>query len=195
MSDALSNVLTPSQTTQVILVALSDLRDPDWNPRDSFDEDEMQSLMDNIQAGGQIPPIIIWSPSAENASGEPIGVPFAIISGTRRREAFRRLGRTHIEAIPMDIPLEEAMFMALSANKDSKPFWLREYVRVEKLKQRNPELKQVEIVARTGWAKDRVSRAVSLLQLLTPASRELIFQFSPKKVVGHNFSDDENSTN
>jgi ParB-like chromosome segregation protein Spo0J len=183
---------TEPSTTQVILVALNDLRDPDWNPRDFFDEEEMQSLMDFIQAGGRTEPIVIWTPSPENAEDEPIGPPWAIISGKRRREAYRRLGRTHIEAIPLDIPLEEAMFMAIAANRDSKPFWLGEYKRVETLVKRYGKLTQVEIKARTGWSKSRVSRAVNLTQLLNPASRVLITQPRPKKVSPGNFSDDEN---
>ena len=179
--------------SQIILVALADLRDPDWNPRDFFDEEEMQNLMDFIQAGGRIEPIVIWTPSPENAEDEPIGPAWAVISGKRRREAYRRLGRTHIEAIPMDTPLKDAMFMALAANRDSKPFWLSEYKRIEGLKLRYGKLQQVEIIAKTGWKKKRVSYAVNLMALLNPASRKLIFQSAEKKVPARNFSEGENT--
>jgi hypothetical protein len=177
------------QVAQVILVALSDLRYPDWNPRTFFDEDEMRNLMDYITAGGRVPPIIIWLPSA-NATGTGTP-PFDVISGKRRCEAYRRLGKTHIEAIKRDCTLEDAMFEAIASNRDSKPFWLNEYMAVEKIKLKFENVTQVDIIAHTGWPKKRVSYAINLIRLLNPTSRQLIDQPALKKVPRGNFSADE----
>ena len=55
------------QVPKIILVALTDLRDPDWNPRPFLDEAEMQSLVDFILSGGRArqkcsgsPPTLGW---------------------------------------------------------------------------------------------------------------------------------------
>ncbi len=173
------------QVNQIILVALSDLQDPDWNPRPFLDEVEMQSLVDFIQAGGHIPPITLLKGSDQ--------APWDVISGKRRREAARRAGKTYIEAIKLDITLEEAKFLAIAANRDNKPFWLGEFVAIENLKLGNPNLKQVDIIAKLGWSKKRVSYAFNLTPLLTPASRSLIYQTAQPKVPARNFSGHENT--
>ena len=42
------------------MIPLTDLFVPDWNPRDFMDEDEMQTLVDFIQAGGHVDRILVW---------------------------------------------------------------------------------------------------------------------------------------
>jgi ParB/RepB/Spo0J family partition protein len=171
------------QVNQIILVALSDLQDPDWNPRPFLDEVEMQSLVDFIQAGGHIPPITLLKGSDQ--------APWDVISGKRRREAARRAGKIYIEAIKLDITLEEAKILAIAANRDNKPYWLGEFIAVKNLKLDNNSLNQKELAQKLGWTEFRVSTAINLMELLNPVTRELILQIASGKIRTPNSSGDQ----
>lgn len=170
------------QPAVIRLLPLADLVDPDWNPRTFLDESEMQLLVDHMAAGGYIPPITVLKkdPSRPDA-------PWQVISGKRRREAARRLGWTQIEAIELDITLDAAQDLAISSNRDNKPYWLGEFLAVERRAQAKEGRKGVEIAAKIGWTTKRVSQALVLCRLLTPASRALILETAQKITVG-NFS-------
>lgn len=164
------------------LLPIADLVDPDWNPRPFLDEPEMQLLVDHMAAGGYIPPITVL----KKDPGLP-DAPWQVISGKRRGEAARRLGWTQIEAIELDITLDEAQDLAISSNRDNKPYWLGEYVAVERRAQAKQSRKGVEIATKIGWTTKRVSQALVLCRLLTPASRALILE-AAQKITVRNFS-------
>jgi len=170
---------------EIAFIPIDDLVVPDWNPRPFIDEVEMQNLMEYIKRGGHVPRGLVWKGNGQ--------APWMIISGQRRREARKRLGFTDMEVEKLDIPLEDAMFLAISSNKDDKPYWLGEFIAIENLMKRIEGLKQKDVVARLGWPKKRVSYAVSLTNLLSPASRQLIYESARQKVPTGNFLDDENT--
>ena len=156
------------------MIPIADLIVPEWNPRKFIDEAEMLNLVAFLKKGSIVPRIWVWKGTGQ--------APWLIIAGQRRMEAHRRLGRTHIEAEIMDFDLEEAKIQAIASNRDDKPYWLGEYAAVENLTIEYPNLRQVELADRLGWSEAWVSRALSIMQLLTPASRGLIEQNTRQEV-------------
>jgi len=176
------------QVSQVLLFNLSDLQDPPWNPRRYLDEAKMADLTAYVTAGGPIPPLTIWKGNGQT--------PWFVISGKRRREAYRRAGKTQIEGIVLDISLQNAKILAIASNQDDKPYWLDEYVAVESLLREDDDLEQRELAKQLGWSDFWVTRAVNLTNVLNPASRRLIEQslrksFRPSKK--STFKNPENS--
>lgn len=176
--------MAETKTSQVLTIPLSDLVIPPWNPRRFMDENELQNLTSYLDKGGLVPRILVWSESSL--------APWSVISGQRRVEAYRRLGRTQIEAEVLPISLEEAKFLAIASNKDDKPYWLGEFTAVENLKKENKDLKGKELATRLGWTEKRVSHALSLMEILNPASRKLIEDSIRQKITSRNFSGSEN---
>ncbi len=168
---------------EIVMIPIVDLAVPSWNPRPFLEEDEMQMLVDYLKNGGTLDRITVWKGNRQ--------APWAIVSGQRRAEAFKRLGRTHIEAEILDISLEDAMFRALTSNRDNKPYWLGEFMALENLRNLTG-LKQKELAAKTGWSSYRISCAFSLMELLSPATRQLILQTARQGVRLSNFSEVEN---
>ncbi len=191
--------LTPSREytgkSETALVPLSELYVPTWNPRPVIDEDELLALMAYIQNGGIIPRIMLWQgdgqpatssselaqPSRDPRLAASAQVPLAIISGQMRAEAYRRLGKTHIEAEIYDISLQKAKILALTANTANKPHWLGEFEALANIQTEYPDLYNVELRP-AGWNDKRVSYALSLTKLLTPAAKQLIRQSKRKKL-------------
>jgi hypothetical protein len=191
---------------EIVMLALTDLYVPSWNPRPFMDEAPLQELMAFMKKGGIVPRIWVWKGNGQLASSSSelahpnqglrpeasAQGPRAVIAGQRRLEASRRLGRTQIEVEILDISLEDAMFLAVASNQDNKPYWLGEFIAVENLMAENKDLNQVDIKAKLGWSKKRVSFAVNLMKLLNPASRELIWDSARPKVSTGNFLGGEN---
>jgi ParB-like chromosome segregation protein Spo0J len=152
---------------EIVMIALGDLYVPDWNPRDFMDEGEMLNLVAYLRSGGIVERILVWKDKGQT--------PRAIISGQRRREAYRRLGRTHIETEILDITLEQAMLMALASNQGVTPYWLEKYKRWERL-MTDFKAPQEAWAAKFGCSQQTISRAKALLRVLNEESRGLIRQ-------------------
>ena len=95
--------------------------EPDPNqPRSSLGD--LAELVDSIRAKGVLEPILVRA--LEGSAGQPPRR-FRIISGERRYEASKTLGREKIPAIVMDVEEDEALEIALIENlqrKDLTPF-------------------------------------------------------------------------
>ena len=156
---------------QILMLPIDDLAVPDWNPRKVVFEEPLKNLMAYIQAGGKLPRILVWKGNGQ--------APWAIISGQRRREALKRLGTTQVEVEVMDIPLEQAEFLAMGSNEGEPVFWLDWDIRAEKLYQQGNQdgqkLTQADLGARLGVTQSRISYALKTVAVLTPAARTLIY--------------------
>ncbi|HTA76807.1 MAG TPA: ParB/RepB/Spo0J family partition protein [bacterium] len=187
MSEILSTNPNTEPVSPIIMLPLEQARVPAWNPRRFINEPALLRLMAFIQSGGQIPPIWLWKGTGN--------APFDIISGQRRHEAYRRLGKTHIAAQIMDITLAEAIRLSLASNQDDKPHWLGEFEVVETYMSMDKTLTQGDLHRLLGWSRKRISHAVSLTSLLNPATRQLIEQSAKQSVTPGNTSrtDEDNS--
>src|SRR5579871_2033136 len=160
--------LTPPQ---ILFLPVGDLAVPDWNPRKLLFEGPLKTLMAYIQAGGKVPRLLVWKGNGQ--------APWAIISGQRRWEAFKRLGTTQVEVEVMDIPLDQAKVLAMGSNEGEPVFWLDWDIRAEKLyqegNQEGRKLTQAVLAAQLGVTQAKVSYALKVAGALTPASREKIY--------------------
>ena len=156
---------------QILMLPINDLAVPDWNPRKVVFEEPLKNLIAYIQAGGRLPRILVWKGNGQ--------APWAIISGQRRREAFKRLGYTQVEVEVMDIPLEQAEFLAMGSNEGEPVFWLDWDIRAEKLYQEGNKdgrkLTQADLAAQLGVSQPKINSALKVAGVLTPASREAIY--------------------
>jgi ParB-like chromosome segregation protein Spo0J len=139
----------------IVMIALMDLFVPDWNPRKYKDEVKLLALMAYLENGGWVPRPLVWKGNGK--------VPLAIIAGQMRTEAYRRLGRTHIEVEILDITLEEAKNMANSSNEKADLFWLDRYEGWESRKQE--EVWDLSTLAvKMGVSDTETSRAIRILR-------------------------------
>lgn len=76
------------------------------NKKGKTDDPNMMALMESIKSKGLMMPIIV----------RPIGDNFEIIDGHRRVEAFRRLGKTDIEAIEKEYDDKDAQVFSIVGN-------------------------------------------------------------------------------
>ncbi len=151
---------------EMIQIPLTDLSIPSWNPRQFMDEGELQNLMTYLEKGGIVPRIWVWREGAEG--------PWLVISGQRRVEAYRRLGKTQIGAEVLAITLAEAKILAIASNQDDKPHWLDLNIAIEGLLKDDPTLTKEAIGTRIGLSRTVVSRKLKIMDLLNEASREAI---------------------
>lgn len=152
----------PPKTPKILMLPCDGLVVPDWNPRKFMERGPLLDLMAHIQAGGNVLRILVWGGDGKS-----------VISGQRRLLAYRRLGKTHIEAEILDISLEEARKMAITSNAGAPLYWLDKYESWEPYWVKDGLAEDV-VAATVGEAKTWIRRAKQLLAVLSPASRGLI---------------------
>jgi ParB/RepB/Spo0J family partition protein len=147
--------------TEIITVPITDLTVPTWNPRKFMDEAKMTDLTSYLEKGGLVPRPWVWKGSGE--------APYMIISGQRRLEAYRRLGRTQIEVEILDVSLEEAKILAITSNVDEEMSWWEWCKSIgEALKDHSGN--QRDLAAILGISQTKVSRSKQILEALNPSA-------------------------
>src|SRR5580692_2924500 len=111
-SEISSSSQASSKPAEIITVPIADLTVPAGNPRKFRAEAKRQGLVAYLEKGGLVPRPWVWKGTAHP--------PFSIISGQRRLEAYRRLGKTQFEVEMLDVPLEEAKVLAFTSNQDEE---------------------------------------------------------------------------
>ena len=149
----------------VLMIPVGDLIIPELNPRKTVKEGPLLDLMAHIQAGGHVDRIQVWGGDGKS-----------VISGQRRLLAYRRLGKTHIEAEILDISLEEARKKANTSNQGEPLYWLEQYIGWEPDLAPGLGLTDEQAAAAVGTNADWIGRARKLLSVLSPISRRLIQQ-------------------
>ncbi len=150
----------------VVMIPLSDLFVPDWNPRKVIIPLDLANLVAFMKAGGKPPRITVWKGDR------------AIIEGQMRFLAAQQLALTHMEAEVVDCTLEEAKEQAFTSNNQNKPFWLDTDLAIEaRYKELKPQgVTQEGLAGRLGKSETKISIALKIAGALTPASKELIYQ-------------------
>ena len=152
---------------QIIMVPIADLYIPTWNPRKHMDEGKLKNLMDYRKKGGRVEPILIWYGTGKS--------PWAVISGQRRTEADRRLGKTHIPAIRMDIPLAEAKILANTSNQNEDMHWWERYAGWMEIGKDHPDWFQTDLGEHLGVSQGTISRAQQIMTAFSAAALEVIY--------------------
>ena len=133
-------------------------------PRQDFDEEELQALSESIQVHGVIQPLTV----RELPSGY-----YQIIAGERRWRAARMAGLAEIPAVVVEADDKKAMELALIENlqrQDLNP--MEEALGYQSLMQ-DYGLTQEEASARVGKSRSAVANALRLLNLPEPIARML----------------------
>ena len=80
---------------------------PDWARRTVMSEAELDDLKNSIEVHGQIEPVVV-RPRSDGR--------YELVSGSRRLEVLKRLGRTEVEAKVIECTDEEAIALSIEEN-------------------------------------------------------------------------------
>jgi ParB family chromosome partitioning protein len=109
---------TSDDLAEIVELDLGQVRPDPNQPRQFFDEEDLEELASSIRQHGQLQPIMVRpDPEAERS--------YIIIGGERRFRAFERLGRERIQAIIRRVDERKARELALVENLqrvDLSPF-------------------------------------------------------------------------
>ena len=142
-------------------------------PRQDFDEEELQALSDSIAVHGVIQPLTV----RELNSGY-----YQIIAGERRWRAARMAGLTEIPAVIIEADDKKAMELALIENLQRQDLNPMEEALGYQTLIRDYGLTQEEAAGRVGKSRPAVANALRLLALPTDVMEMLR---SGKLTAGH----------
>jgi len=146
---------TPEQSAYRLLPIYKVEPNPD-QPRQDFDEEELQALSESITVHGVIQPLTV----RELSSGY-----YQIIAGERRWRAARLAGLSEVPAVVVEADDKKAMELALIENlqrQDLNP--VEEALGYQSLMS-DHGLTQEETASRVGKSRPAVANALRLLQL------------------------------
>lgn len=126
-----------------------------YQPRKTFDEEEMNNLIDSIKESGIIQPIIV----------RKVGERYEIVSGERRFRAAVRLKRDTIPSIIKDVSENGMIILSLIENiqrEDLNPIELAEGI--EKLIEQH-NLTHEEVAKKIGIDRATVTNLLRILRL------------------------------
>ena len=133
-------------------------------PRQDFDEEELQALSESIQIHGVIQPLTV----RELPSGY-----YQIIAGERRWRAARMAGLQEIPAVIVEADDKKAMELALIENLQRQDLNAMEEALGYQSLMQDYGLTQEEASSRVGKSRSAVANALRLLQLPEPIARML----------------------
>ena len=158
------------------------LRPSPNQPREVFNEEDMEALVESIAATGVIQPIVVRPNELD-----PSGRSYLIISGERRWRACQRAGVYIVPTLVKYVDADTAYFMAVTENvarvdlnpiEEAKAFAKLETI----LEARGVTKKHDTIAAIVAKSRAKVSNAIRLLEL-SPAALSLAAE-NPKTVRG-----------
>lgn len=107
-------IATPASSFTLVELALLDVVESSWNPRQSFDEVKLQELAASIREKGVLAPILVREVAfAQALHGERR---YEIVAGARRFRASLLAGRQTIPAIVRELDDVEALEIAVVEN-------------------------------------------------------------------------------
>ena len=133
-------------------------------PRQDFDEEELQALSESITVHGVIQPLTV----RELPSGY-----YQIIAGERRWRAARMAGLSEIPAVIVEADDKKAMELALIENLQRQDLNAMEEALGYQSLMRDYGLTQEEASSRVGKSRSAVANALRLLQLPEPIAQML----------------------
>ena len=133
-------------------------------PRQDFDEEELEALSESIQVHGVIQPLTV----RELPSGY-----YQIIAGERRWRAARMAGLSEIPAVVIEADDKKAMELALIENLQRQDLNAMEEALGYQSLMQDYGLTQEEAASRVGKSRSAVANALRLLNLPEPIAQML----------------------
>lgn len=160
---------TATETEEVIdsrglvikALALSDLKEASYNPRQYFDEKKLKSLVESVKARGILNPLLV----------RPIGDKYEIMAGARRYRAAKAAGLKDVPAIVRVLTDTAALEVAVIDNlqrADVHPLEEAEGF-AALLKQEGYDV--ARIAAKTGMSASHVYQRLKLADLVEPLKK------------------------
>lgn len=106
ISDRNREALLPNDESKIMQIPVGELETNPMQPRQSFDHEGMEELVESIREHGIIQPLIV----TRNGSG------YQLIAGERRLRAAKILGLTAVPAIAREAKEQEKLELALIEN-------------------------------------------------------------------------------
>jgi ParB family chromosome partitioning protein len=135
-----------------------------WQPRKSFDIEEITNLSDSIKANGLIQPVII----RKKADG------FELVAGERRMRACKHAGLKKISAVVTNLSDEDMLEMALIENIQREGLNPIEEALAYKDLSETRNYTQEQIAKRVGKSRSHISNITRLLTLPEEVRQMLI---------------------
>ena len=140
---------------EIIEVSLDDIIPNRFQPRLSFDEDELNELAKSIRQHGIIQPLVL----------RKVGNKYEIIAGERRYKASFIAGLTKVPAIIIDLNDNESAEVAIVENIQRKNLSALEEAKSYKKLLDRGYLTQEELAVRMGKTQGSISNKLRLLNL------------------------------
>lgn len=159
--------LIPTGTTEsgggLREIEVSAIRPNQYQPRERFDEELLNSLTESIREVGILQPILV----------RPMGEEFELIAGERRWRAARRLGLTRIPALVRESSDAAALEEALVENIHRSDLNALEEAAAYQQLIEDFSLTHDEVAIRVGKSRTSVTNTLRLLQL-PPTVQKLV---------------------
>ena len=129
-------------------------------PRQHFDEAEIESLADSIRARGIVQPLVVRpSPGGED------GAPYQIVAGERRWRAAQRAGLHELPAVVRQLSDPESIEIALVENLQRSDLNPLEEATAYRRLIREFDHRQEDVATALGKSRSHVANTVRLLDL------------------------------
>ncbi len=151
--------LIPTGTTEsgggLREIEVASIRPNQYQPREQFDEEQLQSLTESIREVGILQPVLV----------RPMGEEFELIAGERRWRAARRLGLARIPALVRESDDAAALEEALVENVHRSDLNALEEAAAYQQLIEDFSLTHEEVATRVGRSRTSVTNTLRLLQL------------------------------
>ena len=149
---------------EIIEVSLEDIIPNRFQPRLSFDEDELNGLAKSIRQHGIIQPLVL----------RKVGNKYEIIAGERRYKASFIAGLTKVPAVVIDLNDNESAEVAIVENIQRKNLSALEEAKSYKKLLDRGYLTQEELAVRMGKTQGAISNKLRLLNLTNEVQDALL---------------------
>lgn len=151
---------------EVFELALADVLPNRFQPREKFDDMDLQELSTSIKEHGVIQPIIV----------RKVGDKYEIVAGERRFRASQLAGKTSIPAIVRNIDDKESAKVALLENLQRKNLTSIEEARTYQTILKLDNLTQEELANTLGKKQSTIANKLRLLNLIPEVQFALLHE-------------------
>lgn len=150
-----NNIVKEATDSDIVEIAISELRSNPYQPRKNFDEVSLNELAESIKEHGVFQPIIV----KKTIKG------YEIVAGERRTKASAIAGKQTISAIVKDFTDTQMMEIALLENLQREDLSAIEEAFAYKNIIENCNITQEELGKRLGKSRSHVTNMLGLLRL------------------------------
>ncbi|RDU63447.1 chromosome partitioning protein ParB [Helicobacter didelphidarum] len=176
------------ETKQIYTLEIDTIISNPMQPRQEFDEKNLQELAHSIQLHGLLQPIIVRENEKNNNQ-------YILVAGERRLRALKLLNATNIEAIIIDVEMHKMRELALIENIQRQNLNPIELAQSYKALIQEHDLTQEQLAERLHKSRTQLTNTLRLLELSQTTQNLIkenkITQGHAKVLVGLSLKDEE----